>query len=173
MHRFRRGTRAFSSAGSEHLPYKQRVGGSNPSTPTTASDNIGCFFCFTKKEEAPTAQPRTIHPGGNCRPRPTRLTCQTSPTCPTRQNRLTCPTPPTINKKTNHLSIQVIGFCDPGEARTLDPLIKSQLLYQLSYGVFCVRVISFLRCKVKANFRHGQIFLQLFSKFFQIICLNA
>ena len=24
---------------------------------------------------------------------------------------------------------------DPGEARTLDPLIKSQLLYQLSYGV--------------------------------------
>ena len=29
------GFRAFSSAGSEHLPYKQRVGGSNPSTPTT------------------------------------------------------------------------------------------------------------------------------------------
>ena len=28
--------RAFSSAGSEHLPYKQRVGGSNPSTPTTS-----------------------------------------------------------------------------------------------------------------------------------------
>ena len=28
-----RKTRAFSSAGSEHLPYKQRVGGSNPSTP--------------------------------------------------------------------------------------------------------------------------------------------
>ena len=25
----------FSSAGSEHLPYKQRVGGSNPSTPTS------------------------------------------------------------------------------------------------------------------------------------------
>ena len=29
--------REFSSAGSEHLPYKQRVGGSNPSTPTKAS----------------------------------------------------------------------------------------------------------------------------------------
>jgi hypothetical protein len=29
--------RAFSSAGSEHLPYKQRVGGSNPSTPTSNS----------------------------------------------------------------------------------------------------------------------------------------
>ncbi len=26
--------RAFSSVGLEHLPYKQRVGGSNPSTPT-------------------------------------------------------------------------------------------------------------------------------------------
>ena len=31
--------RAFSSAGLEHLPYKQRVGGSNPSTPT------GVFPC--------------------------------------------------------------------------------------------------------------------------------
>jgi hypothetical protein len=30
----KRGKREFSSAGSEHLPYKQRVGGSNPSTPT-------------------------------------------------------------------------------------------------------------------------------------------
>ena len=27
------------------------------------------------------------------------------------------------------------AFGDPGGARTLDPLIKSQLLYQLSYGV--------------------------------------
>ena len=27
-------TRELSSAGSEHLPYKQRVGGSNPSAPT-------------------------------------------------------------------------------------------------------------------------------------------
>ena len=32
--------RAFSSAGSEHLPYKQRVGGSNPSTPTRINDNF-------------------------------------------------------------------------------------------------------------------------------------
>ena len=31
---FRNKARAFSSAGLEHLPYKQRVGGSNPSTPT-------------------------------------------------------------------------------------------------------------------------------------------
>ena len=26
-------------------------------------------------------------------------------------------------------------LCDPGEARTLDPMIKSHLLYQLGYGV--------------------------------------
>ena len=32
-------SRAFSSAGSEHLPYKQRVGGSNPSTPTTPKED--------------------------------------------------------------------------------------------------------------------------------------
>jgi hypothetical protein len=31
-------------------------------------------------------------------------------------------------------------FGDPGGARTLDPLIKSQLLYQLSYGVFLYEV---------------------------------
>ena len=34
LHRFSK-ERAFSSAGLEHLPYKQRVGGSNPSTPTS------------------------------------------------------------------------------------------------------------------------------------------
>ena len=33
--------REFSSAGSEHLPYKQRVGGSNPSTPTRKWREIG------------------------------------------------------------------------------------------------------------------------------------
>ena len=32
--------RAFSSAGLEHLPYKQRVGGSNPSTPTIKAEQI-------------------------------------------------------------------------------------------------------------------------------------
>ena len=34
----------FSSAGSEHLPYKQRVGGSNPSTPTISLEFFGAFF---------------------------------------------------------------------------------------------------------------------------------
>ena len=47
---------------------------------------------------------------------------------------------------------------DPGEARTLDPLIKSQLLYQLSYGV--ISHIVFLNCVAKVD-----IFF-LMTKFF-------
>ena len=39
--------------------------------------------------------------------------------------------------------------CDPGEARTLDPLIKSQLLYQLSYGVIANG--RFLNCDAKVK----------------------
>jgi hypothetical protein len=39
------GKREFSSVGSEHLPYKQRVGGSNPSTPTKASEKSEAFCC--------------------------------------------------------------------------------------------------------------------------------
>ena len=41
--------RAFSSAGLEHLPYKQRVGGSNPSTPTQRQScclSASGFFAF-------------------------------------------------------------------------------------------------------------------------------
>jgi hypothetical protein len=39
--------RGFSSVGSEHLPYKQRVGGSTPSTPTNQKVPIrGLFFYF-------------------------------------------------------------------------------------------------------------------------------
>ena len=43
--------REFSSACFLHLPYKQRVGGSNPSTPTqfqNPSDHyfVVVFFCF-------------------------------------------------------------------------------------------------------------------------------
>ena len=40
--------REFSSAGLEHLPYKQRVGGSNPSTPTKSRRQflLSSFFVF-------------------------------------------------------------------------------------------------------------------------------
>ena len=45
--RFQEATRAFSSAGLEHLPYKQRVGGSNPSTPTKDfRENSEIFFVY-------------------------------------------------------------------------------------------------------------------------------
>ena len=39
--------REFSSAGLEHLPYKQRVGGSNPSTPTKLRplNRVVFFLC--------------------------------------------------------------------------------------------------------------------------------
>lgn len=28
------------------------------------------------------------------------------------------------------------GFCDPAEARTQDPILKRDVLYQLSYWIF-------------------------------------
>ncbi len=58
-------------------------------------------------------------------------------------------------------------FSDPGGARTLDPLIKSQLLYQLSYGVVLRVLISLLRCKVSAYFSFMQIFSLFLSKFYE------
>ena len=38
--------RALSSAGSERLPYKQRVGGSNPSAPTSRQVQFALVFSF-------------------------------------------------------------------------------------------------------------------------------
>ena len=52
--------REFSSAGLEHLPYKQRVGGSNPSTPTRAKQKCKATrksgFCFSEHYRACTEQ---------------------------------------------------------------------------------------------------------------------
>ena len=44
--------REFSSAGSEHLPYKQRVGGSNPSTPTQEAIDYSIAFFVTPLSES-------------------------------------------------------------------------------------------------------------------------
>ena len=44
--------RAFSSAGLEHLPYKQRVGGSNPPTPTTKTASAVFFLCASITRKA-------------------------------------------------------------------------------------------------------------------------
>ena len=42
-----KGIRALSSVGSERLPYKQRVGGSNPSAPTKKAKHLRlCFLLF-------------------------------------------------------------------------------------------------------------------------------
>ena len=49
--------RAFSSAGSEHLPYKQRVGGSNPSTPTTQETRLTSrVFFYPHTQKSPPRQ---------------------------------------------------------------------------------------------------------------------
>ena len=43
----KQGFRALSSAGSERLPYKQRVGGSNPSAPTNKAKSRGFALLFS------------------------------------------------------------------------------------------------------------------------------
>ena len=49
-------------------------------------------------------------------------------------------------------------FCDPAEARTLDPLIKSQLLYQLSYEVFTgVQIYNISSYESFCNLENPQI----------------
>ena len=56
-------------------------------------------------------------------------------------------------------------FCDPGGARTHDPMIKSHLLYQLSHGVnlYCWSSGLSPDCEYKITifFRIDQIFPQL------------
>ena len=46
------GTRELSSAGSEHLPYKQRVIGSNPIAPTEVTEFILVTFIFRELSSA-------------------------------------------------------------------------------------------------------------------------
>ena len=66
-----------------------------------------------------------------------------------------------ISKKEAH-DVNFLFRCDPGEARTLDPMIKSHLLYQLSYGVIFLQ----MRCKGNAFFLSRKIIFNfLFPKF--------
>lgn len=63
---------------------------------------------------------------------------------------LTCPCNSMLRckrKKDKSFVFRLVPSSDPGEARTLDPLIKSQLLYQLSYGVSNRRASPKNRCK--------------------------
>ena len=57
---------------------------------------------------------------------------------------------------------------DPGETRTLDPLIKSQLLYQLSYGV----KITGQSVRRMAKVSIQQFFIQKFFAFSRFFSRN-
>ena len=47
---------ALSSAGSERLPYKQRVGGSNPSAPTKKAKSKGFAFFSNRTYNSPSSR---------------------------------------------------------------------------------------------------------------------
>ena len=66
------GKRAFSSAGSEHLPYKQRVGGSNPSTPTKLICYADCAFFRAFSSAGSEHLPYKQRVGGSNPSTPTR-----------------------------------------------------------------------------------------------------
>ena len=53
--------REFSSAGSEHLPYKQRVTGSNPVIPTKASEKSEAFLFLSKTYNLGSIQTAVRH----------------------------------------------------------------------------------------------------------------
>ena len=72
---------------------------------------------------------------------------------------------------TNSATWACIG--DPGGTRTHDPLIKSQLLYQLSYGVKRAVPCLICGCKITANFWTGQIFSQKKSQKLAFFALRA
>ena len=63
--------RAISSVGSEHLPYKQGVGGSNPSSPTTKivrkpSMKVGGFFHFRHRAKFTSARLAEMKKANRC-----------------------------------------------------------------------------------------------------------
>ena len=79
-------TRALSSAGSEHLVYTQRVGGSNPSAPTKGRQNSLPFFISYQ----PLLSSKIRTKGGRVRNAFTRNKVPSNPSAPTegRQNSL-------------------------------------------------------------------------------------
>lgn len=54
-----------------------------------------------------------------------------------------------IMQKRNRIA-SIPFLCDPGGGRTLDPMIKSHLLYQLSYGVRSHNIRSIPRFAVQS-----------------------
>ncbi len=70
---------------------------------------------------------------------------------------------PRHTKKSNAFQ-HCSSLCDPGEARTLDPMIKSHLLYQLSYGV---NVLLISVAKVRAFLISAKFSGNYFSRNFR------
>ena len=71
--------------------------------------------------------------------------------------------------KQDNLAIEIVLFCTPAGARTLDTLIKSQVLYQLSYKRIA---FEFCGCKGTAFFYNNQIFSSFFCFFSTFSFLN-
>ncbi len=60
----------------------------------------------------------------------------------------------------------MLFFCDLAEARTQDPLLKREMLYQLSYQVF-----RFKECKYSSVFQIAKTFLVFFETYFSRVFL--
>ena len=83
---------------------------------------------------------------------PTHYECVALPTEPYRQPLVSC-TPAGARTLDTLIKSQVL-YQLPAGARTLDTLIKSQVLYQLSYGC----ILSFCGCKGTNFFSYHQTF---------------
>ena len=68
------------------------------------------------------------------------------------------------------LLFRIFYRSDPGEARTLDPMIKSHLLYQLSYGV---RLFSISVAKVRIIFELASVFANFFREKCDFFCFSS
>ena len=62
--------------------------------------------------------------------------------------------------KKEEANLRLPLFCTPAGVRTLDTLIKSQVLYQLSYGC----IFLFAAAKVRTIFHSYKLFKDFFQK---------
>ena len=80
-----RTTRVLSSAGSEHLPYKQRVGGSNPSAPTKKIEHYHRFASEGNHKSQAKAYARVLSSAGSEHLPYKQRVGGSNPSAPTRQ----------------------------------------------------------------------------------------
>lgn len=73
--------------------------------------------------------------------------------------------------KTKKVVISDNLFCDPVGIRTQDPIIKSDVLYQLSYRIIA-KAFLLKRCKDRIIFKKNKRFISFFQKICEILfCL--